>query len=254
MEKADQARFDEEMKNYIPLEKDGGSGQAGGSTKYAELEDEDYEEMDEEEEEDDDDEDYVRVKDSNKPKGRTSAYAFFIMSCKEELQNKDQSTPKNLSTYFLNCSEQWKALSPSEKKKFEDMAKADQVRYDREMKNYIPPKSSKKKRKKDSNKPRRPLSAFFIFCAEHRNTVKSEYPSLTIGEIARKLVEIWSKLSAAERAPYEQKAALLREKYEKDCGPGQAGGSTKDTQTEADNDDYDEDEDDDEEEEDDNDE
>lgn len=47
-------------------------------------------------------------------------------------------------------------MSPKEKGKFEDMAKQDKVRYEREMKNYIPPKGHKKKRFKDPNAPKRP--------------------------------------------------------------------------------------------------
>lgn len=47
-------------------------------------------------------------------------------------------------------------MSPKEKGKFEDMAKQDKVRYEREMKNYIPPKGQKKKRFKDPNAPKRP--------------------------------------------------------------------------------------------------
>lgn len=47
-------------------------------------------------------------------------------------------------------------MSPKEKSKFEDMAKQDKVRYEREMKNYIPPKGEKKKRFKDPNAPKRP--------------------------------------------------------------------------------------------------
>lgn len=47
-------------------------------------------------------------------------------------------------------------MSAKEKGKFEDMAKQDKVRYEREMKNYIPPKGEKKRRFKDPNAPKRP--------------------------------------------------------------------------------------------------
>ena len=45
-------------------------------------------------------------------------------------------------------------MSGKEKSKFEEMAKADKVRYDREMKDYGPAKGGKKK--KDPNAPKRP--------------------------------------------------------------------------------------------------
>ncbi|XP_072512438.1 putative high mobility group protein B1-like 1 [Salminus brasiliensis] len=193
------------------------------------------------------------AKDASRPKGRTSAYAFFVLSCRDELKKKSPSAPVNLGTFSKKCSEDWKALGPTEKKRFEDMAKADKARYDEEMKNYIPPNGSEEKKKTNKeapSEPKRPLSAFFIFCAEHRNAVKSEYPNLSIAEIAKKLVEMWSKLSIKERSPFEQKAVLLREKQEKNSRPGQAGGSAKDAQTEEEEDDDDEEDDDEEEEED----
>ncbi|WP_411024508.1 hypothetical protein, partial [Salmonella sp. s57936] len=104
-------------------------------------------------------------------------------------------------------------MSPKEKLKFEDLAKTDKVRYDREMKNYVPPKGTvvKGKRQKDPNAPKRPPSAFFVFCSDHRPKVKSEYPGISIGDIAKKLGEQWSKLTAKDKSPYEQKAGKLKE-------------------------------------------
>lgn len=47
-------------------------------------------------------------------------------------------------------------MSPKEKVKFEELAKNDKIRYDQEMKSYVPPKGSKGKKKKDPNAPKRP--------------------------------------------------------------------------------------------------
>lgn len=50
------------------------------------------------------------------------------------------------------------ALNASEKSRFEDLAKVDKVRYDKEMKTYVPPKGVGKtgRKKKDPNAPKRP--------------------------------------------------------------------------------------------------
>uniref|UniRef100_A0A3P9BXV7 HMG box domain-containing protein n=1 Tax=Maylandia zebra TaxID=106582 RepID=A0A3P9BXV7_9CICH len=98
-----------------------------------------------------------------------------------------------------------KTMSPKEKGKFEDMAKQDKLRYEREMKNY------------DPNAPKRPpyVSAFFLFCADFRPKIKSENPGLSIGDTAKKLGEMWNSSSAEEKQPYEKKAAKLKEKYDK---------------------------------------
>lgn len=48
-------------------------------------------------------------------------------------------------------------MTAKEKVKFEDMAKNDKIRYDQEMKSYVPPKGAKAaKKKKDPNAPKRP--------------------------------------------------------------------------------------------------
>ncbi|TRY60740.1 hypothetical protein DNTS_007813 [Danionella cerebrum] len=201
--------------------------------------------------------------DVNKPKGKTSAYAFFVQTSRDEHKRKSPDVPINFSEFSKKCSERWKSLNASEKSKFEDLAKADKVRYEKEMKNYVPPKGVGKtgRKKKDPNAPKRPPSAFFVFCSEYRPTVKSENPGLSIGEIAKKLGEMWSKLSSKDRTPYDQKAAKLREKYDKEVaayrsgagvakrGPGRPAGSMKKSQDDDDDDDDDEEEEDEEEEE-----
>ncbi|KAJ8262217.1 hypothetical protein GJAV_G00163920 [Gymnothorax javanicus] len=155
-------------------------------------------------------------KDINKPKGKTSAYAFFVKTCREEHKMKSPGSSVNFAEFSKECSERWKNLSPKEKGLFEDRARVDKARYDREMQSYIPPKGSKKRRMKDPNAPKRPPSAFFVFCSEHRASLKSENPGITIGEIAKKLGEMWAKLSPTDKAPFEQTSAKLREKYEKE--------------------------------------
>lgn len=209
----------------------------------------------------------------NKPKGKTSAYAFFVQTCRDEHKRKTPDVPVNFAEFSKKCSERWRALTGGDKVRFEDMAKADKVRYDREMKTYVPPKGMGKrgKKKKDPNAPKRPPSAFFIFCSDHRPNIKAENPSFGIGDIAKKLGELWGKQGAKDRAPYEAKAAKLKEKYEKDMaayrsksgmaggakrGPGRpqqgaAGGGMRQAAPQDDDDDDEEDEDDEDEDDDD---
>ena len=58
-------------------------------------------------------------------------------------------------------------------------------------------------------------SAFFVFCAEHRPAIKGDHPGISIGDIAKKLGELWSKQSHKDKIPFEAKAAKFKEKYEK---------------------------------------
>ncbi|KAE8584467.1 hypothetical protein XENTR_v10020975 [Xenopus tropicalis] len=113
-------------------------------------------------------------------------------------------------------------MSAKEKSKFDDLAKADKVRYDREMKDFGPVKKGKKK--KDPNAPKRPPSGFFLFCSEFRPKIKSTNPGISIGDVAKKLGEMWNNLNDGEKQPYNNKAAKLKEKYEKDVADYKSKG------------------------------
>ncbi|KAJ8281031.1 hypothetical protein GJAV_G00062580 [Gymnothorax javanicus] len=169
-------------------------------------------------------------KDSGKPRGKASSYAFFVQRCREEHKEQFPGASVNFAEFSKKCSARWKTMSAKEKGKFEEMARMDKLRYDREMKNYVPPKGLGKggKRKKDPNAPKRPPSAFFVFCSEHRPRIKSENPGLSIGDTAKKLGEMWAKLSPKDRVPYDQKAAILKEKYEKEIAAYRSKNAGKD--------------------------
>ncbi|XP_053417398.1 high mobility group protein B1-like [Nycticebus coucang] len=115
-------------------------------------------------------------------------------------------------------------MSAKEKGKFEDTAKADKARYEREMKTYIPPKGETKKKFKDPNASKRPPSASFLFCSECRPKIKGEYPGLSIDNVAKKLGEMWNNTAGDDKQLDEKKAAKLKEKYEKDTAAYQAKG------------------------------
>ncbi|EGV95158.1 High mobility group protein B1 [Cricetulus griseus] len=83
--------------------------------------------------------------DPKKPRGKMSSYAFFVQTCREEHKKKHPDASVNFSEFLKKCSENWKTVSAKEKGKFEDMAKADKARYEREMKTYIPPQRGDQK-------------------------------------------------------------------------------------------------------------
>ncbi|KAK5858604.1 hypothetical protein PBY51_002733 [Eleginops maclovinus] len=166
------------------------------------------------------------VKVPGKPRGKMSSYAYFVQTCREEHKKKHPEASVNFSEFSKKCSERWKTMSAKEKGKFEDLARQDKVRYESEMMNYVPAMGGKKKKFKDPNAPKRPPSAFFIFCAEYRPKVKGETPGLTIGDVAKRLGEMWNGTASEDKQPFEKKAAKLKEKYEKDVAAYRAKGKT----------------------------
>lgn len=194
--------------------------------------------------------------DPRKPKGKMSAYAFFVQTCRDEHKKKNPDLPVNFSEFSKKCSGRWKTMSPKEKSRFEDQAKQDKVRFDQEMKGYTPTKGSGrgKKAKKDPNAPKRPPSGFFLFCGEHRPKIKAQNPSFGIGDVAKKLGEQWNHLSDSSKQPYVAKANKLKDKYQKDMadyrGKGKVGGASASKSKKAADDDDDDDDDEEEDEED----
>lgn len=95
-------------------------------------------------------------KDPNKPRGRKSAYAFFLQ------ERKDQKGPKESFTEFSKKSaELWHELTDKDKTKYYDKQAVDKKRYDKEMAKYVPPKEEKgrrrKRKQKDKNAPKRAM-------------------------------------------------------------------------------------------------
>ncbi|XP_069747660.1 high mobility group protein B1-like [Narcine bancroftii] len=169
----------------------------------------------------------VRGGDPKKPRGKMSSYAFFVQTCREEHKKKHPDASVNFSEFSKKCAERWKMMTNKEKTKFEEKAKEDKLRWEKEMQNYVPPTGAKKiKRKKDPNAPKRPPSAFFVFCADRRPKIKEENPGSSIGDTAKKLGELWNATSASDKIPYEKRAAKLKERYEQDLAAYRAKTKT----------------------------
>ncbi|CAN6651313.1 non-histone chromosomal protein 6A [Trichomonascus vanleenenianus] len=71
-----------------------------------------------------------------------------------------------------------------------------------------------KRRKKDPNAPKRSLSAYMFFANAQRDSVRSDNPDVTFGQVGKILGERWKALSESEKIPYEQKAAEDKKRYE----------------------------------------
>jgi len=80
---------------------------------------------------------------------------------------------------------------------------------------------TKKKPKKDPNKPKRAQSAFMIFSNENRERVKKENPGATFGDIAKLISADYKKLSKDELAELEKKVSSrsVLQCFIEDCVP-----------------------------------
>lgn len=163
-----------------------------------------------------------KVQKSGKPRGKISAYAFFVQICREE--HKKQHPDENVifTEFSKKCSERWRTMSEKERKRFHELADQDKKRYETEMEGYTPSENEKgrrgKKRKqiKDPNAPKRPLTAFFLFINDERSKVKQANPEYTVGEVSKELGRRWAAADPSIKGKYEEMADKQKARYERE--------------------------------------
>ena len=90
----------------------------------------------------------------------------------------------------------YRALSENDKGKWVKLAEDDKLRYNAEMVNYVPSPAPASvvegpRWAKDPDAPKRPMSAFFRYCATRRATLQAQNPGKRAGDIAKILGEEW---------------------------------------------------------------
>ncbi|XP_071512264.1 high mobility group protein DSP1 isoform X2 [Panulirus ornatus] len=155
-----------------------------------------------------------------KPRGRMSAYAFFVQTCREEHKKKHPDENVIFSEFSRKCADRWKTMTDKEKHRFYDMAEKDKTRYDTEMRGYRGPRQAratrKRRNRKDPNAPKRALSAFFWFSNDERPKVRAANPDMGVGEVAKQLGAAWSNTAPEVRAKYEAMAENDKARYERE--------------------------------------
>uniref|UniRef100_A0A8C2UCV4 Upstream binding transcription factor n=1 Tax=Coturnix japonica TaxID=93934 RepID=A0A8C2UCV4_COTJA len=128
------------------------------------------------------------------------------------------------------CSQQWKLLSQKEKDAYHK--KCDQSLPEEEQQRVLgeekmlgsirkgatspaSKKSSPETGKASSEKPKRPISAMFIFSEEKRKQLQEERPELSESELTRLLARMWNDLSEKKKAKYKAREAAMKAQSEK---------------------------------------
>ena len=79
---------------------------------------------------------------------------------------------------------------------------------------YVASKSAKMKKEKDPNAPKRPMSSYFLFLNERRETLKQEKPDLKMGEQTKVMTAEWKSMDAKKKKKYEDLASKDKQRYE----------------------------------------
>ncbi|KFQ52650.1 Nucleolar transcription factor 1, partial [Nestor notabilis] len=168
----------------------------------------------------------------------------YSLYCAELMANmKDVPSTERM----VLCSQQWKLLSQKEKDAYHKKCDQKKKDYEIELLRFLESlpeeeqqrvlgeekmlgsnrkgatspaskKSSPETGKGSSEKPKRPISAMFIFSEEKRKQLQEERPELSESELTRLLARMWNDLSEKKKAKYKAREAAMKAQSEKKHG------------------------------------
>ena len=155
--------------------------------------------------------------DPNKPKKPITAFILYSNDNRQRV--KDQNPGIAFGEIQKVMGQDWKAAKPATIKKYEDLANKDKVRYEKQMKDYVPDaKYAKSKRKKDPNAPKHPIVAYMAFATARQKVIKAQNPGMSQQDVLAQCGAEWAgrsgSLTDAERQKYINMAKKDRVRYD----------------------------------------
>ena len=75
---------------------------------------------------------------------------------------------------------------------------------------------TKKKKARDPNRPKKPMTAFLLFSGANRGAIKSKHPDMKVTEISKELGKRWRGSSDKAKSPFVKEAKKLKKNYDKE--------------------------------------
>jgi hypothetical protein len=161
-----------------------------------------------------------KEKNPNSPKKPLSSYFLFVKKMTATVKDKNpEIQPKDVAKTLGGM---WKAMSDDEKLPYTQQAAADRELYKKEAsvvntsdvnsnsddkndENESGKKSTGKKvkKEKDPNVPKRPLSAYILFCNAKRSEIRSAHPDMDAKDVTREMGKMWRELSEQEQSKWK---------------------------------------------------
>uniref|UniRef100_A0A7N6AI76 HMG box domain-containing protein n=1 Tax=Anabas testudineus TaxID=64144 RepID=A0A7N6AI76_ANATE len=181
---------------------------------------------------------HLKDKSDGRPdKPPPNGYSMFCA----ELMSSMKDVPS--TERMVMCSQRWKLLKQNEKDAYQKRCEQRKKEYEIEMNRFLSslseeeqqrvlgeekpgfkkgsgassPASKKKSSKAKANpeKPKRPISAMFIFSEEKRPKLHQERPDLSDSELTRFLARMWNELPDKKKEKYKRLETVLKAESEK---------------------------------------
>jgi len=151
------------------------------------------------------------VNNKNKPKRNRSAFIIFSSEMRSVLKVEGKEKV-NSNEMMVKLADAWKNLKEEERKRYQDMAEKEKVKYLLELNEFYqthPFDLIQNKTKR--NHVKKPCSAYGLFLKETKKTVKAEHPELKMADVLKIVAERWKNLEEKERMKYQNQAQLEKE-------------------------------------------
>ncbi|XP_049601082.1 nucleolar transcription factor 1 isoform X3 [Syngnathus scovelli] len=180
---------------------------------------------------------HLKDKSDGRPdKPPPNGYSMFCA----ELMSSMKDVPS--TERMVMCSQRWKLLKQNEKDAYQKRCEQRKKEYEIEMNRFLSSLSEEEqqrvlgedkvgfkrgtgansaasrknsKAKANAEKPKRPISAMFIFSEEKRPKLHQERPDLSESELTRMLARMWNELPDKKKEKYKRLEAVLKAGSEK---------------------------------------
>lgn len=146
--------------------------------------------------------------DTNKPRGPVTAYILFVRTCRDELRRKYPQLTVDYNVIAKKCSERWKNMSETEKKRFNDTAELQRKRYKEEMATYLQEQSFKQQSATSSILVQTPSTQYLVEPQQHTLIIPNQpqhIATTTLVNVPKKAVK---KRERKPKDPYAPKKPL----------------------------------------------
>ena len=156
------------------------------------------------------------------PKRPLSSYMLFAQDIRASVVKKLGTN--SVAEVGKVIGDEWGKLTAAKKKPYEEKAAKAKQTFEKEMEKFtaaggvMPARKKKgegKKKARDPNMPKRSPSAYFLWLADSRESIKKKLPAdHKVTDVSKEAGQQWAKVTAAKKKPYETKAAKLKSEYQ----------------------------------------
>jgi hypothetical protein len=159
-------------------------------------------------------------------KNAMTSYIFFSKEMHPKLRQKYPDL--KMTDIIRKLSEQWKALTPNKREKYNKLAAKDKERYDREIAEKLEDNPNAREevrvqnatimgkkvhRKRNTYGVKNARSAYIFFSNNIRSVIRSENPELSMTEVSKIIGARWNELDEEGRLPYKEQASVDKERF-----------------------------------------